>query len=81
MAKLGLRQPRGAGKGRLERQERGRKEVPRMGKVPERAEYAAAAALWGRAISVCHKLPNPMLLFFWLDKQRCIWDEPLLPSL
>lgn len=68
MAKLGLMQPGGAGKRRLERQERGRKEVPRMGKVLGRTEEAAPAALRGRVISSCHKLPNPTLFFGWMSR-------------
>lgn len=68
MAKVRLMQPGGARKGRLERQERGRKEVPRMGRVLGRAVDTVPAALQGKTISSCHKLPNPMLFFGWMSR-------------
>lgn len=54
MAKLWLTQPGRAGKGRLERQETGRKEGPGWGR-----------SLWGRATSSHHTSPTPTLLFAW----------------
>lgn len=56
MAKLWLTQPGGAGKERLEKQERGRKEVPGWGR-----------SRGGRATSSHHKPPTPTLLFAWVS--------------
>lgn len=55
MPKLWLMQPGRAGKERLERQERERKEGPGWGR-----------SLWGRTTSSHHELPTPTL-FAWLS--------------